>query len=363
MRRCFRKGSGKDSLPSSRFVRVSCSASWVSISRLPFSRRSEIRPVCCQYLVCFLSGPCSARTWPGGLARSGKGRCRMPLSFLLPFPGPLVPSWAATTLRSLHTSLRSSGFHRGTDLPPRVRAVVDRAHLIHVELGVDLGGGDTRVAQKLLHHAEIGSAPDQMHRVSVAKGVGAHSLRDACMAAVLFQNSVRGLTTQGGPSIAQEQRGYGTPHESRTHLGEILFNPRNRVARDRHDPGFAALSGHPEGGLLKVNFLHSEAHRFADSEASTVNHLHQGPIAQALERGLIRRGKKALQHLGSERFGEPLGESDAARRRQVSARPQALLLQELEERPESTDSASRGRGGHSGSREHLEVQNVLGVQL
>lgn len=113
------------------------------------------------------------------------------------------------------------------------------------------------------------------------------------------------------------------------------------MARDRHDARFAPLARHAEGGLLEVHLFDSEPHGFAHPETSAVDHLYQSSVALALERPEIRGGQQPLQHLRSERFGESLGEPDATGRGQVSTRPKALLLQELEKRPKGTDPSPR----------------------
>ena len=58
--------------------------------------------------------------------------------------------------------------------------ILDRtAQVVVVEVGIDFGGEDIFVTQKLLHLADIGSARQQMGGEGVAEGVRAYLLVDA----------------------------------------------------------------------------------------------------------------------------------------------------------------------------------------
>lgn len=49
----------------------------------------------------------------------------------------------------------------------------------HIELGVDLGGGDGFVAQKLLHDPKVCSSFKKVDRIRVAQSVGRDMALDA----------------------------------------------------------------------------------------------------------------------------------------------------------------------------------------
>jgi hypothetical protein len=57
--------------------------------------------------------------------------------------------------------------------------LVHRAEVFPVYVGVDLRGGEIRVAQHLLHGPEIGPTFQQVSSKAVSKGVRSHSLSDA----------------------------------------------------------------------------------------------------------------------------------------------------------------------------------------
>ena len=52
-------------------------------------------------------------------------------------------------------------------------------YCFHVEVGVDLGGDDGRVAEEFLDASQVGSVFDQVDGVGVAEGVGAYVFLDA----------------------------------------------------------------------------------------------------------------------------------------------------------------------------------------
>ena len=64
-------------------------------------------------------------------------------------------------------------------LCPRVRLVVDVLELLFYDVGIDLGGGDIRVAQHLLDGAQVRAVFQQVRRKAVAQGVRSYVLLDA----------------------------------------------------------------------------------------------------------------------------------------------------------------------------------------
>ena len=68
-------------------------------------------------------------------------------------------------------------------------------------MGVELGGGQAFVAQKLLHDAQIRTSLEEVRGVGVAKGVGVHVTTEY----PFIEQATNVTGTQGGAALIEEQ--------------------------------------------------------------------------------------------------------------------------------------------------------------
>ena len=87
----------------------------------------------------------------------------------------------------------------------RVRLVVSLANMLAADLGVDLGGGNVRMAQQLLNHAKVHAAAEHMGREAVAERVRRHRALDAGVARIALDDQPETLPRQAlTPAIDEE---------------------------------------------------------------------------------------------------------------------------------------------------------------
>ena len=100
-----------------------------------------------------------------GKSRQGRSRCPGPRTTRTPLPSqPLAhqTSVAAEWLK------RSIGLDGATALSPRMKFAVDRLQPRRIDVRVDLGRGNARVAEHLLHLTQVGSARQKVRGKAVA---------------------------------------------------------------------------------------------------------------------------------------------------------------------------------------------------
>lgn len=160
--------------------------------------------------------------------------------------------------------------------------------MFHIELRINLRCTDARMTEKLLDYPQISSPLNQVHRISVPKGMRADLRRDSSISSVKVQDRISRLTTQFSPSGPHKDFSHSCFHKFGACICQIPLNPRRRVHRDWNPPGLTPLSCHPERCLVKFNFLNSQTHDLACPQPSPINKLHQSPITNSCRLTQIR---------------------------------------------------------------------------
>ena len=145
-------------------------------------------------------------------------------------------------------------------------------------MGVDLGGGHIRMAQKLLHHAQVSAIlqqvagegmPQHMRADLVGRkpGSGSDSLE---IARKHLAGQVAGLALRRKQEFRGCQPGMGR------HQGPIARHGRNRRRAQHHHPVLVALAAHDQGFLARADCGGRQGHQLAHAQARGIEQLQQG---------------------------------------------------------------------------------------
>jgi hypothetical protein len=177
-------------------------------------------------------------------------------------------------------------------------------------MGVDHGGAHIRVAEQLLHRANVVARLQQMRGKGVAQrvrrgrfvnpGLGHGTLERALKSAVrqvvaLDQAAARiggqlclreepkpRPTRTGAGVFALQSAGHMNPgmagvpirRPQNVGAGELLFQRARQGRRQHHRPVFIPLAlAHHQGHALEINVLHPQAQAFHQAHARAVEHL------------------------------------------------------------------------------------------
>ncbi len=182
---------------------------------------------------------------------------------------------------------------------------------------IDLRGRHARVAEQLLHDADVGTALQQMGGERVPKRVRAHLLLDPSRGRVLLEDA--GAPLAGEPPAAQVQE----HRRTRPSRGDLRPNPRevraHRVTRVPADRDVAFLAPLPEDAhapLLEVDVVHVEPDELRDPKAAGVERLEDGPVAHALRRrvGMFQHARDVVDRQGPGQRARKLRADDGGRR-------------------------------------------------
>ena len=127
--------------------------------------------------------------------------------------------------------LRGSGFAvgGGTGFARPVRRVaagMDGLKLLDADLGVDGGGLELGVAEKLLDVADVGPAFEQVRGAGVAQQVGSPTPAEARLEEVADDGPAQHVGAEGFAVAGEEQGGLvGAQQELRAHVFDVFLQP------------------------------------------------------------------------------------------------------------------------------------------
>ncbi len=179
-----------------------------------------------------------------------------------------------------------------------------------VDMGIDLGRADIRVAQEVLNDPKVGAAHEKMSRETVAKFVGMN-VSKAGNCRVLaddlpHRDPLKGAAAEGEHQVAAVSTVIKSK-EIRAGLFKIFQGPFHRGVPDRYDALFGSFPRDGKARHLLVEFVDPKRCHLAGPKARRVHQLKHGAIAYP-ESAVIRlRGFDEFPHFhGAHHAGHSL---------------------------------------------------------
>ena len=163
-----------------------------------------------------------------------------------------------------------------------VEALVLVFEVCAVDVRVDLRGGDVRVAEELLHDAEVGAADEHVGREGMAEHVRMH-LGAADGAGGSLDDLVNGDALERSPCAREQQLVSAEPGaavELWAAVLEVLLDGIKRGLRDGDDALLVPLADDGEHALLDVHAAEVERADFACAQAARVEEVEQRAVAE-----------------------------------------------------------------------------------
>src|SRR5918993_354784 len=189
------------------------------------------------------------------------------------------PSTAGSSCLRIVSTSGSSGTHVGSST--WVRAEVHVLQPLAGEVRVELRRRDVRVAQHLLHGAQVAATGQQVRRERVPERVRAHAVRQPRGERVAADDLVEALAGELAAAEVHEQVRLGRALDERG-PPSLQIDPERLQRRlaDGDDPLLRALAARPQEALLNVHVHQLQADRLGGAQAAGVHHLEQRAIAQ-----------------------------------------------------------------------------------
>src|SRR5574340_1855813 len=102
-------------------------------------------------------------------------------------------------------------------LGARMRRIVDLAEVLEIEVRVDLRGGDARVAEHLLHRAQVAGRLQHMRGERMAQQVRMYAAAQPLFDAPLLHAQLHHARRDAAAALADEQRLFVSPGELAAH--------------------------------------------------------------------------------------------------------------------------------------------------
>ena len=237
-------------------------------------------------------------------------------------------------------------------LSPWVESVVDVAEASHVNVRVDLGGANVRVAEKFLNRADVSAVLEHVRGEAVPEDVGGNALwRDVGSDGPLADHLEDRLASKRllEPSDKDVRHRKVAFREHVAGRGEIRRERPSRGLAYRDDALLRALAEDAKKLAVGHYVLDLHAADLADAKSAAVHYLKHCAVAQVAGISSV----DLVYHPESLFFGKDSGEHLSLLRRiekRGGASPYVTpLLEELEEHP-NRRSAPRPRRGLASAR-------------
>ena len=250
---------------------------------------------------------------------------------------------------------------------PRVRALEGGTQGAVAEMGVDLGRRHRRVAEQLLHDAQVGAALEQVRREGVAQDVRRHGLLDADSSRVPAHDPEHALAGDAAAARVEQECGrFLLLAEERPAAGEVATGGVGREAAHRDDALAPALALDAHEAALEIEIARAQAGQLGDAQSATVEQLQRGAVSQPERRGVgvlhDERGLLEREH-PRQPLGQPRQRHDRARVHGTGA-DAAAVAQEGARGREAPPARGRCQPGSlERARERLEIVRGRVVDL
>jgi hypothetical protein len=162
-------------------------------------------------------------------------------------------------------------------------------------MGVDLGCAQVRVAEHLLHRAQVRAPLEEVRGEGMAEEMGVHPGR--------IEPRLRGQAPEdeegAGPGqraalrVEEKLRAVSAIQE-RPSPGEVPAHRLDPFAPERDDPLLVPLAEAPNDAAVQVDPATVESHGFADPEPGPIEELDEGAVAKRSWSRPVRRVDQAL---------------------------------------------------------------------
>jgi len=150
-----------------------------------------------------------------------------------------------------------------------------------VDLGVNLGGRHGCVPQKLLDHAEVGPAFEEMGGKGMAEHVGMKSAFESGRPRVAVQDAPQPHAAQLATPPIQENNICGAlSDQSGTRIAQVRAEASHRGAGKRDDAFPFPLPENPHVLFRKAQGVEGQIQYFRDPKPRSVHELEDGPVAE-----------------------------------------------------------------------------------
>ncbi len=176
-----------------------------------------------------------------------------------------------------------------------------------VDVEVHLGGADVRMAQQLLHDAQVGAASQHVGGEAVAQGVRGD---------VLLQADAGGILAHQSPDVGAVQRPPGPrkekgvaragPSQTWPLAMHVVAQGANGAAADRYDSFLVTLADAPQIADLEVDLRTGQPDGFAYPNAGSVEQFEQGPVSLIELLRWVRRVEQGVDLLLVDRLRDGL---------------------------------------------------------
>ncbi len=161
-----------------------------------------------------------------------------------------------------------------------MRLEVDVASPAIRDVGVALGRSEIRMAEHLLHRAEVCAALEEVRRERVAQEVGVDPTRlEAGAVGQLAEDEKRPRPRERTSTRVQEQLGPVATIEMRASEGEVASDGLGGRAPEWDEALLASLAEHPDDALLDCDAAFLETGGLGDTQPGSVQELDEGTVA------------------------------------------------------------------------------------
>lgn len=218
-----------------------------------------------------------------------------------------------------------------------------------VHVHVDFGGRYFLVTQHCLDGAQIGTSLQQVGGKAVAEGVRADVLLYACSLSIVLDEDKEADATQMLTTFRRDEDVVLLARlclDFLTH-DEPFPQPLDGLFTDGHQAVLASLSVHTDVTFFKEQFADLQFAELADAQAATVEHLDDGPVANALGLAAVDDAHDGFYLSQREHFGQVLADLRTLQQLRGVGLQFALQHQEAVERPDTAQDASNAAGLHT----------------
>ena len=165
----------------------------------------------------------------------------------------------------------------------RMRVAIGAAQRGIGEVGVDLRRLQVRVAEQLLHHAQVGAALEQVRRERVTQRVRARSARRPDGVDPAADAPPRPARASAAPPWALRKTAPSSPAPRAARAGratvEVPAQRRAAGAAEQELPLLVALADDAQPATLEVDAIDGQARELADAHAGGVQQLEHRRVA------------------------------------------------------------------------------------
>src|SRR6185437_9981976 len=157
------------------------------------------------------------------------------------------------------------------------------AQVFAVQVGVDLGRGDTLVTEHLLHGAEIGAAFDQVGRERMPEGMGRDTFGNPRLPDKVFQQEEDHHPGEPATPAVEEKDVFVTGFRRHMHPDLVLVDADvfDGGIADRYEAFFIAFADDPDIAFAEIETGDADTNRLADPQTAAVHGFQDGFIAAA----------------------------------------------------------------------------------